>query len=222
MIFKCLKRKRARIISPPNNGFAYINNLVMSMNNLAKSNKVNAGELIQQHLALITRVSREVERALLRAEDMRFLMSSLFLHQSFEYLNRQEEESLHLVTGPESGKLNILSTIIPLTLKVQTIAEADAEPEELRITFLRMEKLKYHLLGYFHIHPGRGADGTYPSGTDLKLQDRLEQGGYKAVGAIFSRDGFFRFHAPRIPEIELFGEGVERINETLCHLSEIR
>ncbi|MCX5702994.1 MAG: hypothetical protein NT066_00620, partial [Candidatus Omnitrophica bacterium] len=128
MIFKYLKRKRARIISPPNNGFAYINKLVMSMNNLAKSNKVNAGELIQQHLALITRVSREVERALLRAEDMRFLMSSLFLHQSFEYLNRQEEESLHLVTGPESGKLNILSTIIPLTLKVQTIAEADAEP----------------------------------------------------------------------------------------------
>lgn len=221
MIFKYFQRKRARIVSSPHNDFVHINNLVMSMNILAKSNNVNAGELIQQHLALISKVNREVERTLLRAEDMRFLMSSLFLHQCFDYLNRQEEESLHLVTGPESGKLNILSVIIPLALKVQSIVEANAAPEELRITFLRMEKLKYHLLGYFHIHPGRGADATYPSGTDIKLQDRLEQGGYKAIGAIFSRDGFFRFHGPRIPEIEIYGEGVERINETLYHLSEI-
>lgn len=221
MIFKFLKRKRARIISLPNNNFAYVNNLVKSMNNLAKSNQVNAGELIQQHLALIAKVSREVERALLRAEDMRFLMSSLFLHQCFEYLNRQEEESLHLVTGPESGKLNILSVIIPLTLKIQTIVEAKADPEELRVTLLRMDRRKYHLLGYFHIHPGIGADATYPSDVDIKLQDRLERGGHKAIGAIFSRDGFFRFHAPQIPKIELFGEGVERTNETLCHLSEI-
>lgn len=221
MIFKYLRRKRARIIFSPDNDFTYLNNLIMNMSNLAKSNKIDTGKLIQQHLALIAKVNKEIERVLLRSEDERFLISSHFLHESFNYLNRQEEESLHLVTGPESGKLNILSTIIPLALKIQTIVEADAESEELRVTFLRMDKLKYHLLGYFHIHPGMGPDATHPSGTDLKLQDMLERGGYRAIGAIFSRDGFFRFHASKMPEIELFGEGVERINETLCHLSEI-
>lgn len=220
MIFRFMKRKKARLISTQDNSLSQLNGLITNLSDLAKASKVSSKELIQQHLTLMAKVSREVERALLRAEEMKFLMSSFFLHECFSYLNRQEEESLHLVTGPEFGKLNILSVIIPLTLKVQTIVEANADPDELRLAFLKMDRLNYHLLGYFHIHPGMGADATYPSDIDLKLQDRLERG-YKAIGAIFSRDGYFRFHAPKIPEIELYGKGVERLNETLCHLSKI-
>ena len=220
MIFNCLKRKRARVIVVQDYGFEPLNQLVTEISGLAKTGKENPKELIQKHLALISKVNTEMEKALLRADDTRFLMSSFFMHECFSYLNRQEEESLHLVTGAESGKLNILSIIIPLTLKVQTIVEAEADPDELRLALNRMNRLTYHFLGYFHIHPGIGASATYPSGIDLKLQHRVERG-YKAIGAIFSRDGYFRFHATKIPEIEIFGRGVERIDETLYRLSEI-
>ena len=220
MIFNCLKRKRVRIVSVQDNGFESLNQLVKDMSSLAKMSRENPKELIQQHISLISKVNKETEKALLRADDDKYLMSSFFLHECFSYLNRQEEESLHLVTGPESGKLNILSVIIPLTLKVQSIVEAEADPDELRLALRRMDKLKYHFLGYFHIHPGMGESATYPSGIDLKLQHKVERG-YKAIGAIFSRDGFFRFHATKIPEIEIYGGGVEKINETLYRLSEI-
>ncbi|MFY9607380.1 MAG: hypothetical protein WAU45_02035 [Blastocatellia bacterium] len=76
---------------------------------------------------------------------------------------------------------------------------------------IKLERFGHRLLAHFHSHPGNGPDATRPSGTDTGFQKRLEDAGYPAVAAIFSRDGYIRFF--RLDddlEIEIYGSGVEQ------------
>jgi hypothetical protein len=75
---------------------------------------------------------------------------------------------------------------------------------------IMLEQFAHKFTCHIHVHPGKGADATHPSGTDERFQKRLEDAGHVAVMAIFSRDGFVRFvRLDQNFEIEIYGKGVE-------------
>ncbi|MDP2938508.1 MAG: hypothetical protein Q8O13_00265 [Candidatus Omnitrophota bacterium] len=221
MIFKLFKRKKVKCISSRNEHFGDVAGLIEGIRKLTKSQKIDKVSLVQQHLLLISKINHDVAKILHGTEEPVYVMSSLFLHDSFNFLNQQEEESVHFITGPERGNAKFLGQIVPFKLDVQTIAGAEGNSRDVHRVLGKLQELEHRLLGYFHIHPGEGPGAIYPSSVDFKLQDILERGGYRAIGAIFSRDGYLRFHAPVLPNIEIFGKGVEKINESLYHLSKI-
>ena len=150
-----------------------------------------------------------------------YVISSLFLHDSFNYLNKGKVESLHFVTGPQVGNIAMLDRIIDLPLETQTFVFARAETIAVRKVLIYLSRCDHKLRGCFHIHPGLGIDSTMPSGIDLRLQETLDKGGYKAVGAIFSRDSYIRFYSSLDFEIQIYGKGVDRINGRVFRITEI-
>ena len=221
MFFKFFKRKKVKCVSSRHEHFGDVTSLIEDIRKLTKSQKIDKVNLVQQHLLLISKINSDMARILQGIEEPTYVMSSLFLHSSFNFLNQQEEESVTFITGPEKGNVKFLEQIVPFKLDVQTIVRAEGNSGDVHRVLCKLHELEYKLLGYFHIHPGEGPGAIHPSSVDLKLQDTLERGGYQAIGAIFSRDGYLRFHAPSLPNIEIFGKGVEKINESLYHLSKI-
>lgn len=150
-----------------------------------------------------------------------YMLSSVFLRDCFNFLNKVKVESLHFVTGPQLGNIAILDRIIDLPLETQTFVFARAETLAVRKALIYLSKCDHKLQGCFHIHPGLGIDSTMPSSIDLRLQDTLDKGGYKAIGAIFSRDGYIRFYSSLEFEIQIYGKGAEKIDGRVCRITEI-
>jgi hypothetical protein len=150
-----------------------------------------------------------------------YLVSSLFLHDSFKLLNKREVESLHFVTGPEVCGVKVLDKIIDLRLEKQSAVFARAESGSVREAMIYLSKYEYKLWGCFHIHPGFGAFATFPSSTDMTLDRLLTKGGYKCLGAIFSRDGYVRFFSSKKFRVNVYGEGVEKIDERIYRITEV-
>jgi hypothetical protein len=63
----------------------------------------------------------------------------------------------------------------------------------------------------FHSHPFPGR--PTPSGVDWRLQEVLDKGGYPAIQAVFSQDGYIRFFAKRPFVVTVFGTGVECVDQ---------
>lgn len=151
----------------------------------------------------------------------RYLISSLYLMDSFALLNKDEVESLHFVTGPEVGETKVMDKIVDLKLEKQSMVYAKADTEAIRETLIYLTDYGYKLWACIHIHPGSGAGSTYPSGTDKTLDRLLLKGGYDCIGAIFSRDGFVRFFSSKEFEVNIYGNGVEKIDEKLYRLVKV-
>ena len=151
-----------------------------------------------------------------------YVVSSLFLHDSFNYLNKDADlESLHFVTGIQISNLIILDRMVHFELEIQNCVFASGNPNSVSKVLIELNEHAHKLLGYFHIHPGQGQETTFPSSTDLKFQKLLGRGHYPVIGAIFSRDGYVRFFSSKDFEIETYGNGVEKINGNLFRLVEI-
>lgn len=139
-----------------------------------------------------------------------YAISSLFLYSAFKQLTADENEELHFITGAEVGRTLILDQALELKNSKRTPMSVIGDIQSTHKTLIRLEEFGHRLLGTFHSHPTNGPSSTRPSGTDLRLQGRLESGGHVAVMAIFSRDGFIRFlRLDCQPEIEIYGDGVE-------------
>lgn len=156
-----------------------------------------------------------------QSDKLGFVMGSLFLHDSFDFLNARRVESLHFVTGPQLGNTAVLDRIVDLELEIQTLAFAKGNSRSIRMALIKLGAYEHKLQGCFHIHPGVGTGSTMPSSVDLRLQETLDRGGYEVLGAIFSRDGFLRFYSSVDFEIQVYGKGVEQIDGKLYRLTKI-
>jgi hypothetical protein len=59
-----------------------------------------------------------------------------------------------------------------------------------------------------------------PSGIDTEMHTRLEQGGHKAIGAIFTADGSIGFFTVNLQfDVTVLGQGVQRVGENIYRLS---
>lgn len=144
-----------------------------------------------------------------------YKVGTLFLQECFSYLMESEDEVMHLVSGIRLSKRCYTLDRIE---KVQFAASAVSAKADTRGLFVKLneidEKFGHTLLAVFHSHISKEASGTTPSGIDRKLQTVLEKSGYKAIQAVFSRDGFVRFFSNSLPfEIELFGKGMQKLEE---------
>ena len=129
------------------------------------------------------------------------------------------DERLHIVTGMKvSPQRRTLDHIVKVSHAAQSVAHAQADQQALQQTLMELDSFGSHLHGIFHSHPGNGAGMTRPSGTDLATQKRYEHGGYPLIGAICTRDGWFRFFAHHPFTITLYGRGVTQHEEHLFQI----
>ncbi|MBI5806286.1 hypothetical protein HZA73_09590 [candidate division TA06 bacterium] len=142
-----------------------------------------------------------------------FIIPSLFLRDCLDYLRQQEEESLHFVTGVHIDNIVILDRLVKLEFEKQTVVFAKADSTSVKNALLELTRNGYRLFAYFHIHPGTGEPATHPSSIDKKLDELLQRGKYQAVGAIFSRDGYARFFTDGNYEVQIYGRGVQQIDD---------
>lgn len=140
----------------------------------------------------------------------RYVVSSMFLHESYRKLTADLAEQFFFVTGTEVGDAMVLDQWAEFAHEKRTAMGVTAEPRSTHNLLIKLEQFGHRLLAHFHSHPGRGAEATSPSGTDKNFQERLESAGHVAVMAIFSRDGFVRFiRLDQKLDIEIHGKGVE-------------
>ncbi|MGJ5814492.1 hypothetical protein [Paludibaculum fermentans] len=152
----------------------------------------------------------------------RYVVSSLFLHESFKKLTLDEAEQFFFITGTELDGALVLDQCAEFAHQKRTAMGVTAEPRATHSLLIRLEQFGHRLLAHFHSHPGRGADATKPSGIDERFQQRLESAGHVAVMAIFSRDGFIRFiRLDQHLEIEIHGQGVEKHAPGIYRLTDI-
>lgn len=159
---------------------------------------------------------------------LKYKTGSLFLKECFEYLTSSPEEVIHLVSGLELEKNIFLLDRLERVEYQASMVGAKADIKDLFKKLIEIdEKYGHLLLAVFHSHPFKGTAGTCPSGIDRNLQENLEKASYKAIQAIFSRDGYIRFFSNKLSfEVEIYGKGVEKItekeNEKVFKLTEIR
>jgi hypothetical protein len=136
----------------------------------------------------------------------RFVVSSLFLYESFKKLTADRNEQFFFVTGTEVNGALILDQWAEFAHQTRTVGGVTGDTRSTHKALMRLENFGHRLLAHFHSHPGNGPSSTQPSGIDENFQKRLESAGHLAVMAIFSRDGFVRFvRLDGIPEIEVYG-----------------
>ncbi len=180
---------------------------------------------IQQHLLVVAEINGLIADFLesIRSDNNKtnYLASSLFLMDSFELLNQREVESLHFVTGPQIGETKVLDRIVDFRHEKQSVVYAKADAEAVRQSLIYLSRYEFRLWGCFHIHPGFGACATFPSGTDMTLDRLFHRGGYECIGAIFSRDGYVRFFSSKTFEINIYGNGVEKVDEKVFRLVKV-
>jgi hypothetical protein len=140
----------------------------------------------------------------------RYVISSLFLHESFKKLTADQDEQFFFITGAEVEGVFVLDQWAEFTHQRRNRLSVVADMPSTHNLLIKLEMFRHRFLAHFHSHPGRGPDATHPSGVDENFQKRLETAGHVALMAIFSRDGYVRFiRQDQNFEIEVYGEGVK-------------
>lgn len=148
-----------------------------------------------------------------------YVVSTLFLEESFRFLVRHPSEDMHYVTGSELGPWRVLERLVDFEKSTRTAVGVSGTPSATHRTLIGLSEKAHRLIAWCHSHPGRGAGATLPSGIDLDHQERLERGGYPTIGLIFSRDGYVRFFSHTTTfRLQVFGAGVRSIDERVYQL----
>lgn len=145
-----------------------------------------------------------------------YMVSSATLAQAYAHLTRcQNGESLAewmlAVTGMRDGDLRTLDQLIDVQLANQSAVTAAFDMQDFARIAVTLHEHGQALHAIFHNHPFDGK--PTPSAVDWRLQDLLDKGGYPAIQAVFSADGYVRFFARRPFILTVFGKGVERVDQ---------
>jgi len=152
-----------------------------------------------------------------RLSKPRYVISSLFLQDSFKKLTADEDEQFFFVTGAQIDNAHVLDQSAEFQHEKRSAIGVTGDMKSTHRLLIRLDQFGHRLLATFHSHPGLGPNATRPSSTDTAFQTRLEKAGYLALMAIFTRDGFIRFlRQDSIPAIEIYGSGVEKYDGQAC------
>lgn len=168
-----------------------------------------------------------LERIASEVSDTRvtYVTGSLFLRDCLDILLKErrnkETESLLYVSGIELGGVIVLDKVFRPELDEQSGVYVSAEQTSSQAIFSELHDYGHGLYAWFHNHTASGESATFPSHKDFATQERLERGGYKAVGAIFSDDGLVRFFSKEMEfKVEVFGKGVTKIDEHIYRIEQ--
>lgn len=143
----------------------------------------------------------------------RYVVSSATLAEAHAYLTQHlpgahnEPEWMLAVSGVEVNGVRTLERLIEVRLASQSFGQASFDMEDFtRVAVLLHEHgLALHAI----LHSHRFGGPPSPSATDTRLQATLEEGGYPAIQAVFSEDGYVRFFAnERRFVVHVYGKGV--------------
>jgi len=142
-----------------------------------------------------------------------YLISSATLAQAYSFLTQHlpgsgyEPEWMLAVTGLRQGRMRTLEHLIEVRLASQSLAQASFDMKDFMRVAITLYEHGQALHAVFHSH--RFSGPPHPSGTDDRLQQILEEGGYPAIQAVFSEDGYVRFFAKkRRFSVQVYGKGV--------------
>lgn len=189
-----------------------------------------------QHLLTVHRI-RDTVDGLLQSLTMErglplYIASAWFLYDCYRHLihngptkqgPESQIENMYFVTGSHIQNLFTMDRMVLFELEKQSAVYVKGKAASSHQVLIELDERHGHRLhGWFHSHPGTGANATHPSSIDKSHQARLERGGYPAIGAIFVRDGFVRFFSlDRDFEVQIYGKGAKRIDENLYRLTQI-
>jgi len=140
-----------------------------------------------------------------------YVIGSLFLDHCKSVLTMDEKEYMVYVTGTEDDGRIYLTTLLHFETE-RSIGGVHGDPESVLQAVLRLQRAGHRLYGWFHSHPG-SRDACSPSSIDTRMQRRLEELKYPAIGAVFTRDGHVRFFSvDRRFQVQIHGEGVEHVD----------
>jgi len=151
-----------------------------------------------------------------RAEEPSYLVSSATLAQAYAQLTRQgpgdgpEPEWMLAVTGIKQDTLRTLEHLIDVKLATQSTTRAAFDMQDFARIALTLHEQGLALHAIFHSH--RFAGPPQPSEVDWRLQTLLDKGGYPAIQAVFSEDGYVRFFARQPFTVTVYGKGVEHVD----------
>jgi len=180
-----------------------------------------------EHLMKVNRLRRLIKdlKTFLGKEKTKnpiYTVSSWFLYDSYKYLTKKPEEAAHYVTGVKIDNIFTLDRMITFEMNKQSLGFVSGDFSSSHRALIEMDEYGHRLHGWFHSHPGTGIGASYPSSIDKDHQERLERGGYPAIGAIFTRDGFIRFFSLNSYfEIIIYGKGVNKVGEKCWHLIKV-
>jgi hypothetical protein len=146
-----------------------------------------------------------------------YLISSATLAEAFAYLTKEvpgaeeQPEWMLGVTGILVDGKRTLERLLDIPLDIQSWARASFNMQEFARVLILLDAMGLALHSIFHSH--RFAGKPRPSQTDWRLQEILDQGGYPAIQAVFSEDGYIRFFARRPFHITVSGKGVECVDQ---------
>lgn len=146
-----------------------------------------------------------------------YLVSSPVLAQAKALLTRHlpgagsEPEWMLAVTGVKQASLHTLEHLIEVKLASQSSTKAAFDMQDFARIVMELQEQGLALHAIFHSH--RFAGPPHPSGVDWHLQDLLDKGGYPAIQAVFSEDGYVRFFARRPFSVTVYGKGVEDVDQ---------
>jgi len=147
-----------------------------------------------------------------------YWISSATLAMAHAYLTQRlpgslrEPEWMLAATGLRRDQLYTLEYLIEVKIAKQSGAQAAFDMQDFTRVAVTLHEHGQALHAIFHSH--RFAGAPHPSGTDMRLQKVLEEGGYPTIQAVFSEDGYVRFFAgQRRFNVEVYGKGVRQIDE---------
>jgi hypothetical protein len=157
-----------------------------------------------------------------------YWISSATLAEAYSFLTQrlpatgQEPEWMLAVTGLKNDRVRTLEHLIEVKLASQSPGQASFDMQDFTRIAVSLYEHGQALHAIFHSHRFHGP--PHPSGVDDRLQRLLEEGGYPAIQAVFSEDGYVRFFARRPFAVEVHGKGVtcldrERFLYRITHFS---
>jgi len=150
-----------------------------------------------------------------------FLVSAELLYQVYLKLREVQTESIMYASGVRYGSFLTVERLVPVDLEASEYGYASASIGSTSRVLARLEQFGSVLTCYFHAHPGKGPSSNHPSNIDIANQARLETGGYRTIGGIFSRDGYLRFFSDKMESrVELSGKGIENVGPNLYRLTQ--
>lgn len=150
-----------------------------------------------------------------------FLMSAALLYEAYHRLGAIQTEAILYGAGFRLGDLCVVEQVQSVDLAASERGYAAAEQHHTATLLRDLARRGSVVTAYFHMHPGRGPGANYPSSIDLANQERLERGGFVAVGGIFSRDGYLRSFSHRLQyTLHITGKGVRHVGTHQFHLTD--
>ena len=151
-----------------------------------------------------------------------FAVSTELLYEAFRKATALPTESILYASGSNNDNSYSIERLAEPKLDKSEIAYASVDMESSTKILLELEKYGSLLTCFFHAHPGRGVNSNKPSSTDIATQVIYENGKFKTIGGIFSRDGYLRFFSDKFDfRVTLSGKGVQYVSQNVYKLTEL-